>query len=355
MASPLRIGVIGYGYWGPNLVRNFAEVDGAEVRGVADARDARLALVRRRYPAISVTTDAARLINDREIDAVVVATPVSSHYALVRAALQAGKHVLVEKPLAGSAAESQELVALAKAKRLTLMVDHTFIYTSAVQKLKELTTHGIGEAYYFDSVRTNLGLFQSDVNVIWDLAPHDLSILLFLFGRMPTAVSAIGASHVNALEDTAYINLLFDDQFIAHIHVSWLAPVKIRRIVLSGSQQMIVYDDVETSEKVRIYDKGVSVVPASQDDIYRMLVQYRMGDMHSPSIEHVEALQTESRHFIDCVRRGTAPTTSGAFGLQIVRLLEAADASMKAGGAVQRFAAARRAPTSPRRRQRVAA
>ena len=347
MASPLRVGVIGYGYWGPNLVRNFAEVDGAVVQRVADLREERLALVRKRYPGVSVTRDAASLIADPSIDAVVVATPVSSHYPLVRAALEAGKHVLVEKPFASSSAECRQLLRLAKAKRLKLMVDHTFIYTGAIRKMQALVRDGVGEPYYFDSVRTNLGLFQSDVNVIWDLAPHDVSILLYLFGRMPAAVSAIGASHVNALEDTAYINLLFNDNFLAHIHVSWLAPVKIRRIVVSGSRQMIVYDDVEASEKIRIYDKGVSLVPASQDDLYRMLVQYRVGDMHSPSIEHVEALQTECRHFIDCVRRDAAPITSGAFGLQVVQVLEAAERSLKSGGTVQRLTAA---PARRRRR-----
>jgi predicted dehydrogenase len=333
--STVRVAVVGYGYWGPNLVRNFSEIEGARVVAVCDLWDERLALVQRRYPGVRITRDANKLLADPAIDAVAIATPVSSHFDLVRGALDQGKHVLVEKPLANSSGECLRLLELAQARHLTLMVDHTFIYTSAVQKMKEIMDSGeLGHIYYFDSVRTNLGLFQTDVNVIWDLAPHDLSIILFLLKRMPRAVFANGASHINELEDIAYLNLLFDDNVIAHVNVNWLAPVKIRRIVLGGSQKMIVYDDMEASEKVKVYDKGVNLVSEPQD-IYRMLVQYRMGSMYSPPIQNTEALRSGCEHFVECVTQGKEPLTSGEFGWRVVQLLEAADRSMKQYGVVQ--------------------
>jgi len=333
--STVRVAVVGYGYWGPNLVRNFSEIEGARVVAVCDLWDERLALVQRRYPGVRITRDANKLLADPAIDAVAIATPVSSHFDLVRGALDQGKHVLVEKPLANSSEECLRLLELAQARHLTLMVDHTFIYTSAVQKMKEIMDSGeLGDIYYFDSVRTNLGLFQTDVNVIWDLAPHDLSIILFLLKRMPRAVFANGASHINELEDIAYLNLLFDDNVIAHVNVNWLAPVKIRRIVLGGSQKMIVYDDMEASEKVKVYDKGVNLVSQPQD-IYRMLVQYRMGSMYSPPIQNTEALRSGCEHFVECVTQGKEPLTSGEFGWRVVQLLEAADRSMKQYGVLQ--------------------
>lgn len=333
--SPVRVGVVGYGYWGPNLVRNFAEIDGAEVVAICDLLDERLALARRRYPGARVTRAVSELFADPAIDAVVVATPVSSHFTLVRRALERGKHVLVEKPLAASVGECRELVEVARRSGLTLMVDHTFIYTNAVRKLKEIVDSGeLGDVYYFDSVRMNLGLFQNDVNVLWDLAPHDISIILFLLGRMPRRVSAIGVSHVNELEDIAYVNLRFDGNVLAHVHVNWLGPVKIRRIALTGSRKMIVFDDMEASEKVRVYDKGVSVVGSPQE-LYRMLVQYRVGSMYSPAIENTEALRVECEHFLECVTTGRDPITSPEFGMRVVELLEAADRSLKEDGAVQ--------------------
>ncbi len=335
MTSTVRVGIIGYGYWGPNLVRNFLEIKGVQVVSVCDAREERLALVQQRYPSIHVTRDAGDLLGDHQIDAVAIATPISSHFKLASRALECGKHVLVEKPLACSSEECIRLIELARQRQRTLMVGHTFVFNPAVLKMKEILDSGeIGQMYYFDSVRTNLGLFQADFNVIWDLAPHDLSIVLFLYGCLPKAVSAIGSPHVNRMEDIAYINLLYDDNFLAHVHVNWLAPAKIRRVVLSGSQKMIVFDDMEASEKVKVYDKGVSLKEPGPDP-YQMLVQYRMGSMYSPHIENVEALKAECQHFLDCITRGVESLASGERGLEVVRLLEAADRSMRQSGAMQ--------------------
>lgn len=313
-------------------MRNFAEIDGVEVRWCADTRADRQALAKRRYPLLNVTADPRDVFKDSAIDAVVVATPVFTHYPLVRQALQEGKHVLVEKPLARTVAEGEELRELAEKKGLVLMVDHTFIYTGAVRKMKEIIDVGeLGDLHYFDSVRVNLGLFQHDVDVIWDLAPHDLSILAYLVHERPKYVSAVGANHTGSgLSDVAYISLHYESSFIAHFHVNWLSPVKIRQILIGGSRRMLVYDDTEPSEKVRVYDRGVKV--ATEEGIYKTLIDYRTGDMWAPKLELREALAVECEHFIECVRFKKMSASSAAAGLEVVRLLEAASRSLAAGG-----------------------
>ena len=329
----IKIGVIGYGYWGPNLVRNLAETEGAQVTRVTDLRPARLGLVSKRYPSVTVSTDFRDVINDPSIDAVAVATPVSTHFELALAALRAGKHVLVEKPMAASAVEAAALVEEAERRGLVLMVDHTFVYTAAVQKIRDLIQRGdLGDLYYYDSVRINLGLFQHDVNVLWDLAVHDLSIMDDLIGQTPTAVSATGLAHVPGKpENMAYMTMFFEGRLIAHVHVNWLAPVKIRRTLVGGSRRMIVFDDLETSEKVKVYDRGISLDP-SPENVYQMLVGYRTGDMWAPQLAIAEALATETAHFVDCIEHRRQPRTDGRAGLRVVRLLEAATQSLAAQG-----------------------
>jgi len=331
----IRVGVIGYGYWGPNLVRNFAEAPGCEVAVVSDLRDARLAQVRKRYPAVATTSDHRDLLKDPSIDAVVVATPVSTHFELASQALAAGKHVWVEKPMTSTYDEAKRLVDIAdKAKRL-LHVDHTFVYTGAVRKIKELmASDGVGEVYYYDSTRVNLGLFQHDVNVIWDLAIHDLSIMNHVLASHPKAVAATGMRHVaGGHENIAYLTFFFEGSLIGHVHVNWLAPVKIRRTLIGGSKKMIVYDDLEPSEKIKVYDKGITLSddPAA---VYQMKIGYRAGDMWAPQVDIGEALQDEVRHFMDCIERDTEPVTGGRAGLRMVETLEAATTSMRERGRV---------------------
>jgi len=269
----ISIGVIGYGYWGPNLVRNFAEAPGARVGFVTDMRPERLAQLTARYPTAKVSTDYRDLISDASVDAVAIATPVSSHFELAMAALRAGKHVLVEKPMTATSEQSLALIDEADRRRLVLMVDHTFVYTSAVKKIRELTQNGdLGEIYYYDSVRINLGLFQHDVNVLWDLAVHDLSIMDYVLAQTPVSVSATGLAHIAGQpENIAYMTMFFEGPTIAHVHASWLAPVKVRRTLLGGSRRMIVFDDLEASEKIKVYDRGISVNP-SRENVYQMLV-----------------------------------------------------------------------------------
>ena len=329
----IRVGVIGYGYWGPNLVRNFIEADGSQVVAVSDVRPERLILVQTRYPTIRTTTDWRELLTDTTIDAVAIATPISTHYELALQALRAGKHVLVEKPLAATAEQAKRLVDEASHRNQVLLVDHTFVYTGAVRKIRELVTSGaLGQIYYYDAVRVNLGLFQHDVNVIWDLAVHDLSIMDYVLPLRPCAVSATGMNHVSGQpENIAYITLFFEDSLIAHIHVNWLAPVKVRRTLIGGSQKMIIYDDLEPSEKVKVYDKGISVTN-DPESVYQMLISYRMGDMWAPQVDMTEALRTEAQHFIRCIERGERPITDGQAGLRVVRLLEAASLSMMQHG-----------------------
>jgi len=329
----IRIGVIGYGYWGPNLVRNFSDQADATVTMVCDQRQERLAEAERRYPGVRVTTDPFALIANPAVDAVAVATPVGLHYELAMAALRAGKHVLVEKPMASSSDEASRLIDEAARRQAVLMVDHTFVYTAAVQKMRELVTGAeLGDVYYYDSVRINLGLFQPDVDVLWDLAVHDLTIMDFILTQQPVAVSATGLAHVpNRPANIAYMTMFFDGPMIAHVHASWLAPVKVRRTLLGGSRRMVVYDDLEASDKIKVYDRGISVDP-SPENVYQMLVGYRTGDMWAPNLGVKEALTVEAAHFIDCIVHGTRPQSDGASGLRVVRLLEAATASMKQHG-----------------------
>lgn len=329
----IRLGIIGCGYWGPNLVRNFAENDRTEVKAISDLRQDRLDLIKKRYPAIEVTADYRELLKNDEVDAVAIATPVSSHFELAMAALKAGKHVLVEKPMTETTVQSRELIKTAGKNNLVLFVDHTFIYTPAVRKIKELIETGaLGDIYYYDSVRINLGLFQHDVNVVWDLAVHDLAIMDYLLQEEPTAVSATGISHIKGQpENIAYITIFFKSSLIAHIHVNWLAPVKIRQLLVSGSRKMIVFDDLQPSEKIKIYDKGVTVSD-SEESKYRMLIDYRTGDMLAPQLGMGEALKAEVEHFADCIEKGEKPLTGGEAGLHVVRILEAATESMKKQG-----------------------
>jgi predicted dehydrogenase len=329
----IRVGVIGYGYWGPNLVRNFMEARDSTVAAVCDLRPERLAQVRHRYPSLKTVTNCDEIFSDAAIDAVVIATPVTSHFDLAMAAIKAGKHVLVEKPLASSSELGQRLIDEAEKHNLILMVDHTFVYTGAVRKIRELiASNALGEIYYYDAVRVNLGLFQHDVNVIWDLAIHDLSIMDYVLPSRAVAVSATGISNIPGQpENVAYITLFFSSPQIAHVHVNWLTPVKVRHTLIGGSEKMILYDDLEPSEKVKIYDKGVKVSQSSEA-VYEMLVSYRSGDMWAPRLETTEALQTEVLHFIDCIENNKQPETDGRAGLRLVRIVEAAELSLKGRG-----------------------
>jgi len=328
----MRVGIIGFGYWGPNLVRNLTQTEGVEVVWCAELRAERRNLAKKRHPLINVTANADDLFRDETVDAVVVATPLATHYSLVKPALEHGKHVLVEKPMAASIREGEELVALAQKKGLVLMVDHTFIYSGAVRKIKEIIDVGeLGSLYYFDSVRVNLGLFQHDTDVLWDLAPHDLSILMHLVKERPKCVSAVGSDHTGSgFVDMAYLTVRFANHFIAHMHVNWLSPVKIRQVLIGGDRRMLVYNDMEPSEKVRVYDAGVTVT--TRESIYGTLVDYRTGDMWAPKLEFREALSTECEHFVECVRLKKMPWTNAEAGLMVVRLLEAAAHSLAADG-----------------------
>lgn len=331
----IRIGVVGYGYWGPNLVRNCFEAQGAQVSCVSDLRQDRLALVNSRYPTIRTTQDVHDLIQDPAIDAVAIATPVSTHYDLAMRALQEGKHVLVEKPLASNTDQVQRLMEVARKRNRVLMVDHTFVYTGAVRKIRELVDSGtLGDIYYYDSVRVNLGLFQHDVNVLWDLAVHDLSIMDYVLPFRPCAVSATGLSHVpGGTENIAYLTLFFEGSQIAHIHSNWLAPVKLRRTLIGASRKMIVYDDLDQAEKIKIYDKGITLNrQQNPEKLYQALVGYRTGDMLAPQIDGTEALRREVDHFVQCIQNNEEPITGGNAGLRVVEILQAASESMAQRG-----------------------
>ena len=332
----IGVGVIGYGYWGPNLVRNFAALPDARVAAVADGRPGRLDQVRRAWPGATPYASAEELIADPAVNAVAIATPVWTHYPLAKQALEAGKHVLLEKPLCETGAKARELIEIAAARNLVLLVDHTFSYTGAVRTIKQLIDAGdLGEIYYYDSVRINLGLFQPDVSVLWDLAVHDLSIMDYVLGgRQPLAVSATGQAHVSTLpEDVAYLTLYFSDNLIAHFHVNWLSPVKLRKTLIGGSKKMIVYDDLEAAEKVKIYDKGLIFEVGDEQRDEMRLRGYRSGDVWSPQVDLTEALKTEMQHFVRCIEGTEKPLTDGESGWRVVRVLEAADKSMKQKGA----------------------
>ncbi|MBJ7612579.1 MAG: oxidoreductase [Candidatus Nephthysia bennettiae] len=331
------MGIVGYGYWGPNLARNFQEASGTRVVAISDLRPERLAQVQDRFPEARVSTDFRELLADPNVDAVVIATPVSTHYSLALAALQAGKHVLVEKPLASSSKQARELIDTAERLGRTLMVDHTFVYTGAVQKIKDLVDSGqLGRLYYYDSVRINLGLFQHDISVMWDLAVHDLAIMDYVLDRVPRAAAAIGVAHIPGRPvNMGYLTCFFDDDLIAHLHVNWLAPVKVRRTLISGDRQMIVYDDVEPSEKIKVYDKGITVTNGlgnGMEPAHDLLVGYRAGDMMAPQISLTEALRVEAQHFVECIRTGRRPLTDGWSGLRVIQVLEAAERSLADSG-----------------------
>ena len=327
----VRIGVIGYGYWGPQIARNFHRTNDCEVTIICDKNAESLRSAKHDYPHLLLTSDPCDVIASTQVDAVAVVTPVWTHFDLAKAALDHGKHVFVEKPFTSNAAQAQELIDLAERKHLQIMVDHTFLFTGAVKKIRELVTDGIlGKLYYYDSTRVNLGLFQHDVNVIWDLAPHDLSIVDHLIDEKPETVIATGQKHLNGLEDLAYITIYFGNSIIAHINVNWLSPVKVRTTLIGGEKKMLVWNDLEADEKIKVYDKGVNIT--SGEGVRELLVSYRSGDMWSPKVEQAEALRAESKYFIDCISNGKKPFNDGEAGLRVVRMLEAANRSLIEGG-----------------------
>ena len=346
----LKLGVIGYGYWGPNILRNFSSQPGCRVAAICDKNPKALARALSLHPAVYATSDLDEVTGSPEIDAVAIVTPVSTHYDLAKKALENGKHVFVEKPFTATSAQAEELIELADRKNLVVMVDHTFLFTGAVRKIKELVDGGaLGPLYYYDSTRVNLGLFQHDVNVIWDLAPHDLSIMDYLIGLEPELVVATGGAHLNGLADMAYITLHFPKNIIAHLNVNWLSPVKVRTTLVGGQRKMLVWNDLEPSEKVKVYDKGIQVTDnhdesrqrlkalveakvfevGAEQAVHDLLVSYRSGDMWAPRVDQTEALQLESRYFLDCVASGGKPFNDGRAGLRVVKMLEAADESLK--------------------------
>src|ERR1700693_1053290 len=328
----IKFGVVGYGYWGPNVVRNLDQFDGSEVVAVCDKSPAARKRIHKSYPHIGVVSETADMLSSTEIDAVAIVTPVWTHYELTKAALENGKHVFVEKPFTSDSAQAEELIELAERKNLKIMVDHTFLFTGAVKKIGQLLAEGkLGKVYYYDSMRVNLGLFQHDVNVIWDLAPHDLSIIDHLIKETPEAVSATGQTHLNGLEDVAFITVYFPNKIIAHINVNWLSPVKVRTTLIGGEKKMLVWNDLEADEKIRVYDKGVSM-STNPSNLHQLLVSYRSGDMWAPQIEQVEALRAETAYFLKCIDENTKPFNDGIAGLRVVRILEAADRSVRNRG-----------------------
>ncbi|MDP2688795.1 MAG: Gfo/Idh/MocA family oxidoreductase [Deltaproteobacteria bacterium] len=327
----LRVGVIGYGYWGPNIVRNFNIMDGAEVVAVCDRNPAVIERAKRNYPGVRVTTDSRDITSAPDIDVVAVITPVSTHYSLAKDALENGKHVFVEKPFTTTAAEAERLIELGEKKNLLIMVDHTFLFTSAVRKIKQIMEDDIlGDLYYYDSTRVNLGLFQHDINVIWDLSPHDFSIMDYLIKDRPEAVAASGRAHINSKEDIAYIMVYFANNIIAHFNVNWLSPVKLRTTLIGGEKKMLVWNDIDADEKIKVYDRGVEV--KSREGIYDLLVNYRSGDMWAPKVDQIEALRHEVEYFANCVMKDERPFNDGRAGLRIVKMLEACDESLKNRG-----------------------
>jgi predicted dehydrogenase len=330
----ISFGVIGYGYWGPNIVRNLDSLEKASVSVISDKLPAARARAQKAHHAIRVTADASEVISSTEIDAVAIITPVWTHFELAKAALQNGKHVFVEKPFTSTSAQAEELINLAAAKNLKIMVDHTFLFTGAVRKIKQLLQEGaLGKLYYYDSMRVNLGLFQHDINVIWDLAPHDLSIMDYLIGERPEEIVATGQSHLNGHEDVAFITLYFPKGVIAHINVNWLSPVKVRTTLIGGEKKMLVWNDLEADEKVKIYDKGVQVT--NEEGLYNLLVNYRSGDMWAPHLEQVEALRVELAYFVECIVNDQTPFNDGQAGMRIVKMLEASSQSLRHHGAIK--------------------
>ena len=335
----INIGVVGYGYWGPNVARNFNETPGARVLAISDADDGSLSRAAQSYPGIRTAKDCQDLVTAPDLDVIAIVTPVSSHFEIAKAALSNGKHIFIEKPFTASVAQAEQLIELAERKNLKIMVDHTFLFTGAVKKIKELIDDGVlGDLYYFDSIRVNLGLFQKDVNVVWDLAPHDLSIMDHLIDKEPTAVMATGVAHFNnALEDVAYITVYFPGNVIAHLNVNWLSPVKIRTTLIGGQKKMLVWNDLVSDEKIRVYDKGVEGMEGNKEHTYGLRVSYRSGDMWAPRVNQVEALKGEAAYFVDCINNDLTPKNDGKAGLRVVRMLEAIIKSLKQGGTLVRL------------------
>jgi predicted dehydrogenase len=330
-ADALRVGVIGYGYWGPNVVRNFHGQDQSRVVAVCDRSPKSMQRVRKAHPEIPVTSNFNDLLTATDIDAIAVVTPVWTHFELAKAALMNGKHVFVEKPFTSTSAQAEELIELADRKNLKIMVDHTFLFTGAVKRIRQLIDDGtLGDLYYYDSTRVNLGLFQHDVNVIWDLAPHDLSIMDYLIKEKPEGVVVTGEQHLNGSADVAFITLYYPNKIIGHINVNWLSPVKVRTTLIGGEKKMLVWNDLEADEKIKIYDKGVQM--ATVEGVYQLLISYRLGDMWSPKVEQLEALKVESAYFVDCILNNKQPLNDGAAGLRVVRVLEAANESLQQKG-----------------------
>jgi predicted dehydrogenase len=330
-AEAVRVGVIGFGYWGPNIVRNLNALDRCNLVSVCDTNASALKRAQKTYPALTLTTDVNEVLRSTEIDAVAIVTPVWTHFDLAKAALENGKHVFVEKPFTSNSAQAAELIELAARKNLRIMVDHTFLFSGSVRKIRQLVDDGtLGPLYYFDSTRVNLGLFQHDVSVVWDLAPHDLSIMDHVIGQQPEAVVATGGNHFNELADMAFITVYFPGNVTAHVNVNWLSPVKVRMTLIGGRDKMLVWNDLEVDEKIKVYDKGVNVT--SGQGLYELLVSYRSGDVWSPKVEATEALSVELGYFLNCVLDGTTPTNDGEAGLRIVRLLESAEQSLKNRG-----------------------
>jgi predicted dehydrogenase len=332
----VRVGVIGYGYWGPNIVRNFSSLENAQLVAVCDKSAAALHRAGRACPGVRLTTDFSDVLRSADIDVVAVVTPVWTHYELAKAALENGKHVFVEKPFTSTPAQAEELIELADRKNLKIMVDHTFLFSGAVRKIREIMEAGtLGPLYYFDSTRVNLGLFQHDVSVIWDLAPHDLSIMDHIIADKPEAVVATGGNHLNGHADMAFITIYFPRSIVAHVNVNWLSPVKIRTTLIGGRDKMLVWNDLEADEKIKIYDKGVQIT--SGEGVYDLLVSYRSGDVWAPKCNQTEALKVELEYFIDCILNDRTPINDGAAGLRVVKLLDAADKSLKERGKIVSF------------------
>ncbi len=332
MTSPLlRVGLIGYGYWGPNILRNFAATEGATPAMLCDLDPSRLAKAEQRFPGLQTTTDVDALISNPEIDAVAIVTPVSTHFPLAKKALENGKHVLVEKPLTATVAEAEALVALAEERNLRLMVDHTFLYHGPVLTVKALIDKGeLGDVLYYDSTRINLGLFQTDVSVVWDLASHDFSIMDYLIGKDPKVVTAVGTSFNDTQVSIAYVMVRFEDESLAHFHLNWLSPVKVRRLIIGGTKKMVVSDHASPEESVKVYDSGVDFIES--EGVHKTLVQYRIGDMYAPRVANTEPLSLLCKEFVAAIAEGRAPMTDGKAGLRVVRLLEAAQQSLDQGG-----------------------
>ena len=327
----LNIGVIGYGYWGPNIVRNFNGIDSARVVSLCDLNDGVLGKAKKLYPALSTTTDPSDVLSSKDIDAVAIITPVFAHFDLAKKALENGKHVFVEKPFTSTVAQAEELVELADKKNLKIMVDHTFLFTGAVRRIKEFVEEGaLGKLYYYDSMRVNLGLFQHDVNVVWDLAPHDFAIMDYVIPEKPLALSATGEIHYNGFEDIAYVTVYCENNVIAHFNVNWLSPVKVRMTLIGGDKKMLVWNDLEADEKLKVYDKGVDI--KTRENVYDLLVSYRSGDAWIPRVQQIEALKAEAEYFVDCVENNKTPMNDGLAGLRVVKMLEAANESIKAKG-----------------------